>query len=149
MQSAQCSFKSATKPYGPPTLLVRCFFRGSFVNPQCKTAVWLPNLYLHCSIVMQVTNTASQYLPTLGADVKSHTTILIFISDPWAVNENSFQKVAQWAVFRLATVSEIPATQFLQVTRQSCQLTRNLRKSHASSFRSHAHTQGTQISRNF
>ena len=35
----------------------------------------LPNLYVQCSIVTHVTNTASEYQPTLGADIKSRTTI--------------------------------------------------------------------------
>ena len=102
--------RSATRPDGPPTLLVRHFFRGSFFNPQCKTAVCLQNLYMRCSMVMHITNTASEYRPTLGTDVESHTTILILISSPWAANEKGFQKIAQWSVFWLGAVLEIPSS---------------------------------------
>ena len=91
---------SATRPDGPPTLLVRCFFRGSFFNSQRKTAVWLSNLYVRCSIVHTL-YTASEYRPTLGTNVESRTTILILISGPWDVNEKGFQMIAQWTVFWL------------------------------------------------
>ena len=99
---------SATRPNCPPTLLVSRFFRSSFFNQQCKTTVWLPNLYIHCSIVTHVTNTASEYRPTLGRDIKSCTTILILINGSWTANENSFKEITQWVVVWLGTVLEIP-----------------------------------------
>ena len=81
---------------------------NEFATEASKTAVWLPNLYVHFSIVTHVTNTTSKYRPTsLGCDVELCTIILILISGAWAGNKNSFQKITQWVIFWLGAVSEI------------------------------------------